>query len=270
MEMLIKDLPESGVITDPGAYRVDMAAYHTQEICDGVSMSSSGLREIHTKSPFHYYSTSPFNPKRFPRVDTDPMMFGRAAHALILGDEVFADHYKVRPIEFNSYKSADAKQWKSDVIATGYTPLTPEDVIHIGYMSESLSRMELIDLLMEGHQEVSHFWKDAKTGIWLKSRLDQTSTGGDLIDLKVTFDASDRGVDRVMAQRGYPMQGALAYEASENSWGYTPPGLFFAFVEPKPPYLVNIMPVDDDAIHLARFRNRKAIDTFYELSLIHI
>lgn len=263
--MLIRDFPEGGVITEPGAYRdVPMELYHSQDICGGPSISSSSLRDIFLKSPFDYWSYSNLNPKAFPREDSPAMAFGRAAHTLILGDEVFEDHYEIRPEEFQSYKSGAAQAWKRDVIAMGRTPVTPEDVIHIGHMAERLYRMEMLDVLMEGHQEVSHFWRDPVTDVWVKSRIDQTSNGSDLVDLKVTFDATFNSAERAFRKRGYNQQGALGYEASEMSWGITPPGFFLIFIEPAPPYRCSPIPIEEDQVTLGRFRNRQALNTFAE------
>jgi hypothetical protein len=53
------------IISEPGIYRdVPMSVYHSQEICDGPSISSSGLRRIWNESAAHFFSDWDGNPER--------------------------------------------------------------------------------------------------------------------------------------------------------------------------------------------------------------
>lgn len=81
-------------VPGPGAYRMSLQHYHTQACCPGPSISSSGLRTIFSESPWHFWASSDLNPDRYPERDTsDALILGRAAHSLLLGDEVFDDHF---------------------------------------------------------------------------------------------------------------------------------------------------------------------------------
>lgn len=252
------NLPENGVVDRNGAYRIDMKDYHSQDICPGPSVSSSGLRDVENRSPWDFWQFWAHNPAAYVREDTDPMRFGRAAHARLLGDEVFEDHYAISP--FDNFRSREAKLWRSDMIALKKTVVTTDEMIAIGNMAKNLGEMQLIDLLMEGEREVSHIWQDEVTGLWIKSRMDQTAAGGEIVDIKITHDCSRHAIQRTIRKYGLDMQCALSYEAREIIHNDTPPGAILIFIEAKPPHKVAPTPISPDAIYWARCKNRRAMD----------
>ena len=91
---MIREIPDDGQVTEPGAYKMTMALYHSQSVCPGPSISSSGLRTIVNESPWHFWSRWEGNENRYPDPEeSDALILGKAAHALILGDEVFDEHF---------------------------------------------------------------------------------------------------------------------------------------------------------------------------------
>lgn len=250
-------------ISRPGAYRMTMDHYHSQDACVGPSVSSSGLRTIELQSPAMYWAFSDLNPDRFEEKPKDALNFGRAAHTLLLGDEVFEEHFAIRPEEFDSYRMKDAKAWRDAVIADGLTPVTPDDIIKISHMSQSLKETGADKILLGGTPEVSLIWKDA-TDLWVKSRMDMLLDSDDIVDLKTTGDASHRAVMRDITQRGYHMQAALGAEAKERVLGRETKGVFLVFIAKSPPYQCSIVSLDEEAIHLGRVQNRLALDRMAE------
>lgn len=96
--MEIRSIPDDGQVTEPGAYRMSMRLYHSQAVCPGPSFSSTGIRTAELKSPLAFWKTTDLNPKRYPpREEGDALILGKAAHCLILGDEVFADNFAYVP-----------------------------------------------------------------------------------------------------------------------------------------------------------------------------
>lgn len=246
-------------VSQPGAYRMSIDHYHTQ-CCIGPSVSSSGLRAVELKSPWHFWAFSDLNPAPFERPISDAFDFGKAAHALLLGDEIFQEGYAVRPTEFDSWRTKDAKEWRSMMEDLGKVVLTPDDVIHIARMGEAIERAGVKEILLEGTPEASLIWQD-KTGLWVKSRMDMLAATGDMVDLKTTADASHRAVMRDITNHGYYMQVALGHEAMERVLGRTPPAAFLIFVEKKPPYTVTVTPISENAIYWGRIQIRRALDT---------
>lgn len=255
-----------GKITQPGIYAgVPMDRYHSGDICDGPSISSSGLRTIEGQSPAHYWAYSPLNPLRHEPKPKDEFDFGRAAHHLLLGEADFARHFAVRPDKWNDYRTDAAKNWRDDCRAHGYTPITPDDLTAIRGMAAALQSVPLASALLTGEAELSIFWKDARTGVWLKSRPDAIPAIGEaLADYKTVVDASDLGCMKSMTNFGYAMQMALASEGLYQVTGrrIDDDAHILIFQEKTPPYAVNIKSVAPEVITLARGQVRRAIDTF--------
>ena len=96
----ITDTPWDGLpITKPGVYTgVDLDTYHHDAWLFGLepSFSSTGLKQI-IRRPSEYWCGSTFNPKKYEKERKPHLALGAAAHALILGDEVWTDRYAIRP-----------------------------------------------------------------------------------------------------------------------------------------------------------------------------
>lgn len=264
-------------IDTPGVYRMTLEEYHS-DCCEGPSVSSSGLRRIYMESAAQYWAFSYLNPDRWPEEDKAVYRFGRAAHAIILGDEVFADRYVVVPadaprrpsvVQLNAKKpSADTlKQiawWEAfDKAVNGRTVITAEEHAHILTMARILEKSPDRQLL-DGAPELSLVWRDAKTGVWLKSRPDNLHVDGVMTDFKKTTERTLRAVKNAIRRYGYDMQMALAGEGVRVLLGLETVTTALVFQQDRAPYLPMTIAVSDEAIYWARVKNRKAIDTFAE------
>jgi hypothetical protein len=281
---MIRTLSSEETVTEPGAYRMPLERYHTQAICPGPSVSSSGLRTIANESPHAFWRSFEGNPNRYPPRDPNPsMILGRAAHALILGDEVFRDVFAVVPEDAPSRPTktqvaafertgkwspaaAEGAAWWElwDAQTGGKTLIPAKDVITIGYMAENLAACpEAMEALTSDLIEVSMIWQD-QTGLWAKSRPDCIpSNGYDFGDLK-TF--APRGGDLILAAQravtdhGYAMQMALAVEGAEHVLGRTASRCVLVFVSTSEPYEPVPILLDEEALYWAKVLNRHALD----------
>lgn len=278
--MLIRDLPDDGVIREAGAYRMPIDHYHTQ-CCDGPSISSGGLRTIYNKSAADYWAFSDLNPARYERPDSDALNFGRAAHALLLGDEVFDDNFLVlsddappKPTKAQmrarreGRMSASANErfsfWDAFLrVQCGRTVVAQTWMDDIRAMSAALAAHPLVGPLFDGEAEVSLIWRDEPTGVWIKSRPDMLPRMGDVKgDLKTTADASLRAVMRDITKHGYDMQAALGAMGCEEVLGQTISSDAIVFAQKTPPYHVTLVEVPEAALHWGKLKCRLAIDEF--------
>jgi hypothetical protein len=284
----LKPLPADGVIRENGQYNISMDVYHGQP-CDGPSISSTGLRKIYLESPADFWARSDLNDDRFESEEHDHFVFGRAAHALLLGDEDFDALFAIVPSiappkpttaqikARDAGRVTDAAQerfsfWDDfQAMNAGKSLLKEEDLGSILHIKQALEAHPIVPVLLDGQAEQSLIWKDEKTGVWLKSRLDMLSATGDLADLKTT---SQKRLDlllRDVRMHGYDMQLGLATMALEQVLGvpFTPEAYearaaILLFVHKQPPFHVMPVQVDYDALHWARLKCRQAIDTFAE------
>jgi len=282
----IQEIPDGHVIGTPGAYRCSMAAYHSQSICPGPSVSSTGLRKLALQSPWAFWKTWGGNPDRYPEEKlSESKILGRAAHALILGDEVFDEHFiyvpdnapprptatQVKAFERDGQWSESAYPravfWDDfDARAASRHLLTAAQCEKIAYMVESLAaNPQCVELLRSDLIEISMVWQDAPTGIWVKSRPDCLPTNGaDVSDLKtIAPKGSDfrLAMQRATTDRGYYIQMALALMGAEEVLGATATDCALVFLQTTPPYECAPLFIDQDTLYFGRVLIRHALDT---------
>jgi hypothetical protein len=285
--MNIIDLADGEAVKGPGLYRCEMRHYHSQDICPGPSLSSSGMRKIVAESPYHFWMQSDLNSQRFPEKDPGPgLVLGRAAHSLILGDEVFDEHFAFLPedapqrptstqvaaFERDGFWSEAAKPraefWTEfDKKAQGKLILTGEQMAKIVEMKKSIERSPgAVEALTGQLTEISMIWQDEATGVWLKSRPDVIpSNGADFADLK-TFAPQGknikRAVHRAISDHRYDMQMALAVMGAEVVMGVPTSECVLVMVQTTEPYTCSMVKLDEEALYWGRVWCRHAIDTF--------
>jgi hypothetical protein len=252
-------------ISEPGIYSgVPMDAYHGANLCDGPSVSSSGLRKLANQSPAHYFCESPYNPERIEQKETDSLTLGRAAHHLLLGEDDFNTLYIVRPEKWDSWRTDAAKGWKQDQEAEGRTVLLPNQLDVIRGMARSLAAHPLIDAgILNGGIEQTIVWKCKDTGVWLKARPDAIpNDAGDFADLKTTTSVQTADLARTIAEYGYHQQAALIASGWHAITAKDVASFSFVFVESKPPYCTRIVTLRDDDLARGERQNFVAIKTF--------
>lgn len=285
MNFDIPHITDGQTVPGPGAYRMSMEWYHSQGVCPGPSVSSTGIRKAALESPHAFWKTFDGNPKRYPKKeDSDSLILGKAAHSLILGDEVFDEHFiyvekdaPKRPTktQIEAFKKKGfwsdaaregAEYWeKFDAKANGRLMLKEEWVEKIFYMAENLNANPLaVEMLKSDLVEISMIWQDEITGLWLKSRVDCIPTNGyDFGDLK-TFAPKSKNL-RIAAQRsitdyGYPLQMALGLMGSEHVFGMSAQKCGLVMCQSSEPYDVIPTVIETDTLYWSRVLVRDGLD----------
>lgn len=240
----VRTLKPGEKISENGCYALSMEDYHAQP-CDGPSVSSSGLRTLFMESPAHFWSDWSLNPDREEKKDTAHFNIGRAAHHLILGESNFRRFFSVRPEEFPDWRTKASQDWRAKQQLAGKTVLMPSDIEAIRMMAEQLAKQPLIQNgILNGAIEQSLIWRDAETGIWLKSRPDAIPNwSGDFGDLKTTTSVADDAVSKTIAEFRYDMQAAMVRRAAREVLGVEMETFALIFVEKTKPFCVSIRTV---------------------------
>ena len=285
MNLNIIDIPDGQQVTEPGAYRMSMAWYHSQDVCPGPSVSSTGIRKAALESPHAFWKTFDGNPNRYPpKPPSDSLILGRAAHSLILGDEVFDEHFiyvpkdaprrptatQIKAFERDGKWSDAAKEgaafWEAfDKKAAGRMLLKEEQVEKIFYMAENLNANPLaVEVLKSDLIEISMIWQDEITGLWIKSRPDCIpANGADFGDLK-TFAPKGKNlrlsVQRSITDFGYTLQMALAVMGAEQVFGTTAENCALVFCQTSEPYEVIPVNIQTDTLYWARVLIRDGLN----------
>lgn len=257
------------LITTPGIYP-DIAAedYHGKEICDGPSISASGLKQV-LDCPAKYWWASPLNPQRPAEKATKALNIGKAAHDLLLLGGDWQSRYFVTP---DGFSAAHHKKW-ADVMPeyeaakeNGLTILTAAQLETVHAMHSALQKHEVAAAaLSNGTPEQTIAWQDKETGVWLRVRPDWLPNKLALIpDYKTAADASPKAFQKAVWDLRYHMQAALYLDGIEAVTGERPRSFFFVVQEKEPPYLVEIYALSERALWAGRIMVRKAIHRFAE------
>lgn len=252
-------------ISKPGIYSgVPIDVYHGANLCDAPSISSSGLRKIANDSPAHYWCESPYNPDRIEQKETDALTFGRAAHHLLLGEDDFNAHYVVRPDKWDSWRTKEAKEWKSAQEADGRTVLLSNQLDTIRGIARSLANHPLIDAgILNGGIELTMVWRCKDTGVWKKARPDaMPNSSGDFADLKTALSVKDDALRRTIFDYGLHQQGALVGEGFcelSKQKDYT---FSLVFAEKEAPFCIRVVTLRDSDLALGERQNFAAARQF--------
>lgn len=251
-------------ITKSGCFvGMDMDRYHRQ-CCDGPSVSSSGLRTIWSESPAHFFAKSSLNPKRNPEADSPAFAVGRLAHKLLLeGREGLAEEFAIRPDCWSDWRTKEAKVWRDEQTLAGRTVITEDDLETVTAMAESLARHPLVKAgILDGKVERSLIWKDAETGIWIKSRPDVIPNASAMVaDLKTTTSVTDDALAKSLASFGYQVQGAVVGMAMQAVLGVQMEAFALVWVEKAEPFCVRVTQLTPDDLERGRLQVRAALRT---------
>jgi PDDEXK-like domain of unknown function (DUF3799) len=261
-------------ISKPGVYSgISLEQYHSADICDGPSISSSGLRTIFNESPAHFYADWSGNPKRKTPKDNRALIIGSAVHHLVLGQPMFARNFAVQPLEYEAAhgemkpwnnNAGDCKSWHRRMKKEGRLVLLPKELPNIEGMATTLGMNPIVRAgALNGAVERSIFWKDEKTGIWLKTRPDTIpGDSGDFVDLKTTISVKWYDLVRTIGDFSYHQQGALNLRAARELLKIDHPSFSLIFVEKEDPWCVEVVTLKDNDLARGDKQNRAAIDTF--------
>lgn len=205
-------------ITEPGLYRgIPLQAYHNDiRLLSGPSVSKSNLKHIAPPdgSPKKFYRFWAGNPNRKIPTQSRALTFGRAAHALLLGDEVFDEKFIIRPERVDGYlyqgNRTEWRNWYKEQAALGLEVITEEEIEQIRDMSADAAKHPLvISGGMNGEVEISMFAKDPETKLWLKSRPDVFVTDGIYNDFKTCSSMDEEFLQTQFEESGYYLQAGL-------------------------------------------------------------
>jgi hypothetical protein len=190
--------------------------------------------------------------------------FGKAAHARVLGVG-----QPVRYVDAPTWQTKAAKEARDEAYANDEIPLLEKDRGVIEGMAAALRTHPLAAALLDparGKAEQSLMMTDPESGVALRGRLDflPDARSGRMIipDYKNTVSADADSFAKAAASYGYVMQDPW-YRDLVTGLGLAEDVSFvFVLQEKEPPYLVNVVELDAEAIRIGRGLNRRAIQLF--------
>ncbi len=199
---------------------------------------------------------------------TPAMILGKAAHALILEPERYAERVAVAP-KINRRTNAGKDEWSAFQVANaGKIILSVEDAEAVEAMAHAVVTHPEAQrwLRIKAHSELSAFWIDKQTGLRCKGRIDRYAPGHFGLEIKTTTDASPRAFERTIEAQQYHVQNAMYLwgigEAGAQSGSPMPsiPDPIFIVVESSPPYGVAVYRLDERAAAIGAGLLREYLD----------
>lgn len=249
-----------GRIAAAGVYRnLSITDYHGP--CTvGVSVSKSSL-PIAPEPPAKAWARSYLNPARVER-DSDAMSFGRAAHALVLGEPEFNAHWIVSP--YDDFRKKEAQAWRD-----GQTKAVVKaaDMDTIADMANALriTPQTANTFIGDGAPEASIIWQCEDTGLWLKARPDWLPDDPQMYfarEYKTCVTIEPRRLSNDVFRYGYDVQAAMIYDGLRAVLGVKPLGIAHIVQEKEPPYLCDLRMFSNEQIEAGRTRYRAGLRLF--------
>lgn len=167
---------------------------------------------------------------------------GTAVHTKVLG---VGSKFVTYPEEHltpsgNASTKAATREWADEQRANGLVVISPGEAEAMEAMSDAVLNHPVARELFErdGHSEVSVYAE--LDGVKCRARFDYLpDSGGAVVDLKTTVDASPAGFARSSAKFGYHVQRAHYLDVLKQGGGRDAEMLFVA-VEKTAPYLVAV------------------------------
>lgn len=253
----------STTIERPGLYP-DLPAedYHRDPVPGG-SLSASGAKLLLPPSSPAHYRWAMDHPQPFKR----HFSIGTAAHQRVLG---------VGPelvvIDAENYRTKTAQAERDEAHANGLVPLLAAEMEQVDAMTVALMAHPIAGRLLDpdhGKPEQSLFWRDDRTGVIHRCRLDwlpDPSRGRMIIpDYKTARSAHPDTWAKAAADHGYHLQDAN-YRAGVQAVGLADKDVTFVFIvqEKEPPYVVSVIELDQQAVWLGRDLMHQASSIYAE------
>lgn len=234
------------------------------------AMSASGM-EAFRRSPAHYRYE-----REHPKAATDAMREGTALHLALLEPEVYAGRY----VSLRQCYGVKKDGARCSNQASVYRSTGPDNEAHycgvhdpwkgepmdsgIEVMSaDALNRVEAMRLAVlehpeaaeffrgEGRSEVSGIWRDERTGVLCKLRLDrEISRAAIHADVKTTRSAAADFFPRDAAKRGYHRKAAW-YRRGMAALGKPAIASVLIAVESAPPHGCQMFLIDEEDLRKA-------------------
>lgn len=246
--------------TDGGAVVRDMPP---EEYLRHPALSASGAKTL----------VRPGGPARFAyerdhgRPPKDEFDVGHAAHAAVLGIGP-----ELEVIDAPDWRSNTAKAAKMDARAAGRIPILTRTAEQVSAMADAVRADPLAARVLNhtnGDPEVSLFWHDPEHDVDRRGRIDwlrRADPNGRLIvvDYKTAASADPDAFARAAWQYGYPAQAAWYRDLVIGLGLASSAPFLFVVQETTPPYLVNVVELDEATLRMGAERNQRALRIFAE------
>jgi hypothetical protein len=212
------------------------------EYCALDAVNFSTLKSI-DKSPLHYRYAVDVG-----REDTTGLLKGRATHTAVFEPDEFKSRYTIFP-----GKRRAGKEWTEFLAAhEGQEILKTDEYEQILAVRDAVHRHPVASkILAKGVAEETIQWRDEKTGLLCKGRLDWFNTAV-LADLKGCSDGDARRFGALVARMKYHVQMAWYLDGLNAALDISPEKCSIIAAEINAPHDVAVFTLTDDDLLAGR------------------
>ena len=233
-----------------------------KEYRDSEGISRSELSVLLDKTPLHFKYE-----RENPEKETPSLLFGRAAHKMILEPQTFFNEFAIAPTVDRRTKQGKEEYNEFCQLNEGKGILSVDDYEVIRAMKKAVDEHPIASaLLFDGDFEQSFFWTDHETGERCKVRPDCMNTHKGvsyIIDYKTTDSCSDGAFERSVRKYHYKFQAGMYREGVfQNTYR----DYVFVFIaqEKSAPYAVRVYFCTDEFVNEGYDEFRYAIGLYHE------
>lgn len=240
---------------------VDVREILAEEYHRHPSLSSTGARRLMPPSCPALFKWEQDHP-----VDKWEFDLGRAAHKIVLGDDLGED---IKIVDAPDWRTKAAREARDDARCNKITPVLRKEYDQVLEMARVIGQHPLASRLLDpegGKPEQSLFWVDEQTGVPCRCRIDwlRSQRRGRMIivDYKTADSAERSKFARSAMNFGYHQQHAW-YVDGVAAVGLDPdPAFLFIVQEREAPYLVNVIELEPEDVEIGRHLNRQALEIY--------
>jgi hypothetical protein len=212
---------------------MDATTYRNTE-----GISASDIKWIlPPRTPAHYHA---YKTGLIVREETRALVLGTLCHLAVLEPERLATAFAVRPAGLD-FRTKDGKAWKE---AQGDKPILDEtEAAMLDGMSKSVAAHPAAAALLDGAQREVSLFKEHRTGLKLKGRLDVLGNGY-VADVKTAEAGDAGGFAAAVFKYGYHVQAAMYCQLAGVE------RFSFITVEKAPPYAVAVYDLSAKALQV--------------------
>lgn len=231
---------------------------------EGVRRSDLWILQSACPEKFHYMMEH-----RDEDEPTPALIFGQAAHKMLLEPLDFFDEFAIAPDGIDR-RTKDGKAAWADFLAreAGKTVLDRDTYDTIRAMTDKALGDPTVRKLLSGRKELPFFWNDPDTGVACKAKLDCLTYLDDMpvvVDYKTCKSARTEDFVRDCYKYGYHMQSAWYTEAVMRTMGLTERPMFvFICQEKDAPFVLNLITVPEDVMNYGLDTMRELLGIYHE------
>ena len=227
------------------------------------ALSASGAKTlVRPGGPARY-----LHERQHGRPPRDTFDVGHAAHAAVLGVGPVLE-----VIDAPDWRTKAAKEQRDLARAAGRVPVLIDTARQVADMAAALRADPLAARVLtrgSGDPEVSLFWHDPEHDVDRRGRVDWLRTADAngrliLVDYKTGSSAAPDAFARSVVNFGYHMQAAWYRDLVIGLGLASSAPFLFVVQETTPPYLVNVVELDESTLRMGTELNARALRVFAE------